>query len=117
MADFICISVVLWGFCADGYDEIKKKRSCRLFLPLYDLLHSYPLSFFRSDVLIYMGTFKTNATTTHSANSSSKVVALRCDGTFSFTPFRCVVDIKRHFAQNLCFTGYRFTCHSLARKS
>jgi hypothetical protein len=26
MADFMIISVVLWGICADGHDEIKKKR-------------------------------------------------------------------------------------------
>lgn len=26
MADFMCISVVLWGLCADGHDEIKKKN-------------------------------------------------------------------------------------------
>jgi hypothetical protein len=77
----------------------KKKRILRLFLPLYDLRHSYPLSFFRPNVLIYVRTFKTNATTSHNANSISKLVALRCDGTF-FAPVRCVVDMKRHFAQN-----------------
>lgn len=25
MAGFMCISVVLWGLCAGGHDEIKKK--------------------------------------------------------------------------------------------
>ena len=97
----LCVLVSYFGdFVGTDVTKFKKIGSYQLYLPLYDLLHSYPLSFFRSYVLIYFGIFKTNATTSHSANSSSKLAALRCDGTVSFASVRCVVDIKRHFAQN-----------------
>jgi hypothetical protein len=95
MVYFICISVVVWGLCADGHDGIKKEfGSSQLFLPLHDLLNSY-----RSNVLNNMTTFTRNATTSHSAHACSKSVAPCSYGNISFSNVQRVVDIKRYCAQ------------------
>lgn len=114
MADFMCISVVLWGICADGHDEIKKKKkkvfgSCQLFLPLCDLLNSYPLSLCRSNVRA----LRHPTVLMCVQNLSRPPVA----ATSPFPPFRRAVDIcATSLGIQGSFACYRFTCYSLARK-